>query len=57
MTGTAKTEEEEFKKIYGLEVIQVPTNRQKIRNDMRGRRLQDGERQVQGRRRGDRQAP
>ena len=28
MTGTAKTEEEEFKKIYGLEVIQVPTNRQ-----------------------------
>ena len=27
MTGTAKTEEEEFKRIYGLEVIQVPTNR------------------------------
>ena len=27
MTGTAKTEEEEFYKIYGLEVIQVPTNK------------------------------
>ena len=27
MTGTAKTEEEEFKKIYGLDVVQVPTNR------------------------------
>jgi preprotein translocase subunit SecA len=34
MTGTAKTEEEEFKKIYGLEVITVPTNRPMIRNDM-----------------------
>ncbi|UVI29879.1 preprotein translocase subunit SecA [Paenibacillus spongiae] len=33
MTGTAKTEEEEFKKIYGLEVIQVPTNRPNIRQD------------------------
>lgn len=34
MTGTAKTEEEELKKIYGLDVIQVPTNRPMIRNDM-----------------------
>lgn len=34
MTGTAKTEEEEFKKIYGLEVIQVPTNKPNQRNDM-----------------------
>jgi preprotein translocase subunit SecA len=34
MTGTAKTEEEEFKKIYGLEVVTVPTNRPMIRNDM-----------------------
>ncbi|MFD0714972.1 preprotein translocase subunit SecA [Paenibacillus sp. GCM10027626] len=33
MTGTAKTEEEEFKKIYGLDVIQVPTNRPNIRVD------------------------
>ncbi|WP_211749551.1 preprotein translocase subunit SecA [Paenibacillus sp. Marseille-Q4541] len=34
MTGTAKTEEEEFKKIYGLEVLQVPTNRPNQRDDM-----------------------
>ncbi|MFC0211096.1 preprotein translocase subunit SecA [Paenibacillus chartarius] len=34
MTGTAKTEEEEFKKIYGLEVIVVPTNRPMIRKDL-----------------------
>lgn len=34
MTGTAKTEEEELKKIYGLEVIIVPTNRPMIRKDM-----------------------
>ncbi|MFD2615567.1 preprotein translocase subunit SecA [Paenibacillus gansuensis] len=33
MTGTAKTEEEEFKKIYGLDVVQVPTNRPNIRQD------------------------
>ncbi len=34
MTGTAKTEEEEFKKIYGLEVLQVPTNKPNRREDM-----------------------
>ncbi|GIQ65976.1 preprotein translocase subunit SecA [Paenibacillus cisolokensis] len=34
MTGTAKTEEEEFKKIYGLDVVQIPTNRQMIRQDL-----------------------
>ncbi|EHB54670.1 preprotein translocase subunit SecA [Paenibacillus lactis] len=34
MTGTAKTEEEEFKKIYGLEVLQIPTNRPNQRIDM-----------------------
>ncbi|WP_068777462.1 preprotein translocase subunit SecA [Paenibacillus sp. FJAT-26967] len=34
MTGTAKTEEEEFKKIYGLDVVVVPTNRPMIRQDM-----------------------
>ncbi|MCI3921318.1 preprotein translocase subunit SecA [Paenibacillus sp. TRM 82003] len=33
MTGTAKTEEEEFKKIYGLDVIVVPTNRPLVRDD------------------------
>lgn len=34
MTGTAKTEEEEFWKIYGLEVIVVPTNQPTIRKDL-----------------------
>ncbi|MDQ6422494.1 preprotein translocase subunit SecA [Paenibacillus sp. LHD-117] len=33
MTGTAKTEEEEFRRIYGLDVIQIPTNRTMIRKD------------------------
>ncbi|MFJ1522038.1 preprotein translocase subunit SecA [Spiroplasma sp. ald] len=33
MTGTAKTEEEEFIKIYNMRVIQVPTNRPLIRRD------------------------
>lgn len=33
MTGTAKTEEEEFRKIYNMRVIQIPTNRPVIRED------------------------
>lgn len=33
MTGTAKTEEAEFEKIYNLEVTQIPTNRPNIRKD------------------------
>ena len=37
MTGTAKTEEEEFIKIYGLEVVQIPTNRPMIRQDLSDR--------------------
>lgn len=34
MTGTAKTEEEEFFKIYQLEVVQIPTNKDMIRQDL-----------------------
>lgn len=34
MTGTAKTEEDEFRKIYGLEVIVIPTNKPVIRQDL-----------------------
>ena len=34
MTGTAKTEEGEFWKIYRLEVLVVPPNRVMVRNDM-----------------------
>ena len=33
MTGTAKTEEQEFQKIYGLDVVVVPTNKPMIRTD------------------------
>lgn len=33
MTGTAKTEEEEFFKIYQLEVVQIPTNQPMVRDD------------------------
>ena len=34
MTGTAKTEEEEFRDIYNMYVIEIPTNRPCIRKDM-----------------------
>ena len=34
MTGTAKTEEQEFIKIYGLEVVQIPTNKPIQRVDL-----------------------
>ena len=34
MTGTAKTEEDEFKGIYSLDVVQIPTNKPMIRKDM-----------------------
>ena len=34
MTGTAATEEQEFLKIYGMEVVEIPTNRPMIRSDM-----------------------
>ncbi len=33
MTGTAATQAEEFLKIYGLEVVSIPTNRPVIRRD------------------------
>ena len=34
MTGTAKTEEEEFQEIYKLDVVEIPTNKEVIRKDM-----------------------
>ena len=33
MTGTAKTEEEEFRNIYNMYVISIPTNKEVIRDD------------------------
>src|SRR5699024_9607670 len=34
MTGTAKTEEEEFRGIYKLDVVTIPTNKPMIRKDL-----------------------
>ncbi len=34
MTGTAKSEEEEFRSIYGLDVLEIPTNKPVIRQDL-----------------------
>ncbi|WP_312258253.1 preprotein translocase subunit SecA [Romboutsia ilealis] len=34
MTGTAKTEEEEFKAIYKMDVVQIPTNKRVQREDL-----------------------
>lgn len=34
MTGTAKTEESEFRHVYGMDVIQIPTNKPIIREDL-----------------------
>ena len=34
MTGTALTEEKEFREIYGMDVIEIPTNVPVIRNDL-----------------------
>jgi len=33
MTGTAKTEENEFREIYGVDVIEIPTNMPVVRDD------------------------
>ncbi|WP_372996452.1 preprotein translocase subunit SecA [Lutispora sp.] len=33
MTGTAKTEEDEFRAIYNLDVVEIPTNKPMIRED------------------------
>lgn len=37
MTGTALTEEEEFREIYGLDVVEIPTNKPMIRDDTNDR--------------------
>ncbi|KKR49123.1 MAG: Protein translocase subunit SecA [Candidatus Magasanikbacteria bacterium GW2011_GWC2_40_17] len=37
MTGTAATEAEEFAKIYNLEVVEIPTNKEMVRRDLSDR--------------------
>jgi preprotein translocase subunit SecA len=34
MTGTARTEEEEFRDIYNMDVVEIPTNKPVVRGDM-----------------------
>lgn len=34
MTGTAKSEEKEFQQVYGMDVVQIPTNKPKQRKDL-----------------------
>ncbi len=46
MTGTAKTEEDEFIKIYDMEVIVVPTNEPMIREDLADLVYQDKETKI-----------
>ena len=33
MTGTAMTEEDEFNSIYGLDIVEIPTNKPVARMD------------------------
>jgi preprotein translocase subunit SecA len=42
MTGTAYTNAEEFNKVYKLDVVQVPTNKPMVRNDMQDKIYQTG---------------
>ncbi|WP_243354353.1 accessory Sec system translocase SecA2 [Bacillus litorisediminis] len=37
MTGTAKTEENEFRELYNMSVVQIPTNKPVIRKDLSDR--------------------
>ncbi len=48
MTGTAKTEEDEFRKIYGLDVVVVPTNKPMIRADHKDIIYKVGEHKYRG---------
>ncbi len=54
MTGTAMTEAAEFWKIYHLDVISIPTNRELQRDQQSRRDLPHGAGEVQRHRRGDR---
>ena len=46
MTGTALTEEKEFREIYGMDVIEIPTNR-RLRERLGRCRIQDKEGKIQ----------
>ncbi len=46
MTGTAKTEEDEFRTIYALDVVQIPTNVPMVRLDQQRLHLHHAQREV-----------
>ena len=48
MTGTAKTEAEEFREIYGLGVVEVPTNRTVMRADEHDQVFRTGREKYEG---------
>ncbi len=56
MTGTALTEATEFMKIYKMPVIEIPTNRDMVRDRLQRPDLQDQGGQVEGGRQRDRRA-
>src|SRR6185295_17078538 len=47
MTGTAATSAEEFEKVYNLDVVVIPTNKQLTRNDKTDRIFVNEEAKVQ----------
>ena len=47
MTGTALTEEAEFREIYKLDVIEIPTNKPMIRKDYEDVSIQDRKSEIQ----------
>ncbi len=57
MTGTADTESVEFKEIYGLDVVVIPTNHADDPHRQSRRRLQNRRREVRRRDRGNQRLP
>ena len=47
MTGTALTEEKEFREIYGMDVVEIPTNKPVIRKDLDDAVYKTQERKIQ----------
>ena len=47
MTGTALTEEKEFRDIYGMDVVEIPTNKPVQRKDLEDADLYDKKREIQ----------
>ena len=46
MTGTALTEEKEFRDIYGMDVIEIPTNKPVQRKDLEVRYIKQKQKNI-----------